>query len=194
MSFLLLAAVSIPALSILHSHSRFRELFELEERVIAFDNSAISLGKAERDLFRLVQKSNRLARQMDAAHHVSHACAHVPLASAACRAADVAAERALAVLHSQTGLAARSAWRLAGVKLRASLAGKARVSRAWEPPIHPVRCDVCGLKVGWELSERPETHLSLLRTPRRFTALVQGTVSRLSEEAYQYRIREERDE
>ncbi len=194
MSLLLLGAISLPALSLWHSHTAFRALFALEEWVITIDNAAIELGRDERALFRAVQRSNQLALKLDSAHHASHACAHAPFAGAACRSADLAAERTLSVLHSRAGGQVQVAWRLAGERLAIAVKGKARIRRAIAAPLRSVRCAVCGLETRWELSQPPQTHLSMLDLPRTFKVVVSTGLKRLDGEAYQYRIREEEDE
>src|SRR5258708_5385352 len=116
----MLAFVSVPVLT----DGIYRSSYLLQRRQIFVDNTAILIGGNDRNTFGYLKSVNKVLRQIEAAHHIAHACARSLAAPVACLQGDMAFETTLASLHSYSYAQAILAWRESTAIGRAYLKSK----------------------------------------------------------------------
>ena len=133
----------------------FQNIYDLETYQIRVDNEGIKLGRADVEILRWLQKSNRLIQLAETQHHIYHACAHNPSTASVCLAKDALAEKIILQLHAGAYSTASKAWRANGVvpTLSPGRFGPivCELDRLFEVPVVPQKCAVCGLHTYWEL-------------------------------------------
>ena len=134
-----------------YTHRLYDRLHELEKAQIAVDNAAITLGRRERQMFRLLETAEKELRRMELAHHPLHVCGQK---DGRCRTADLALEAKMVAAHRAATVAAQALWTEAALEARARLAALdvvAQMPRPGRAPFRERRCLLCLLPVGWTL-------------------------------------------
>lgn len=127
----------------------WREALAEEQRQIAADNAAIVLGQTVRGALRALRRAEDALEALDRGHHALHACAAV---KPTCRAADLAVERTIVLLHRAAERAFRAA--VVGASAAAALELRAAPSSQIEPPsvaLASASCRLCRLPVHWRV-------------------------------------------
>ncbi|MBY0371542.1 hypothetical protein K2X33_12710 [bacterium] len=171
---------------------RFTELYNWERSLIALDNAAVVLGRAERSVLGDLAKANRELQHRDLAHHPWHACARVPATAAKCLPVDRTAEQALSAVWHRHWAQAVARWRQAEGEARLQTVGapgKVDWSRSALPPVRPRRCSQCGAWTGWERVEAPPTQV-VLRWESRVQRLAVRVQGQWQHEPLRYSVRE----
>jgi len=178
MSFSFLCGLLIFLLSVpLWNFEIYRKAWQWEARQIAADNAVIRWGKADRQMARYLESSNKMVRALELIHHPLHLCAKVPATMPECLPKDEGIELELKQMHEAAGRAARWLWRRGTAEGREAVLNEKilRLVRSDEPPIQEEACHVCGGHYFWRIdTSHPGMMSSLsLRTPQRLRAAVE---------------------
>lgn len=131
----------------------FQTVFQIEKNQIALDNAAIMMGRQDRDLFRIIENTNKLLKKIEKKHHYLHACALIspdPRVRVICQTQDRAIELEMSLLIEKTRFQSQYLWFLSRSKGIAE-ANKLNVhidsiKRETSAPIRFEECPFCHKK------------------------------------------------
>lgn len=147
MQILMVSITGIFLASTWLTQSSFRQLWLRERTQVAVDNAAIVLGRAVEEMLHSMEETNSELRILDIEHHELHFCARNIFTALECFPMDKAMEVEISLLSSSANVELSLLWQKAASKanMEASLLRNLiEVVRLPVPPIHLVKCLICG--------------------------------------------------